>query len=313
MVRRRTLGLVAMIVLVAAACGQSPTSDTRGTAPTTGPSLSSSVAIPRGMRLVSVHGVHVLVPTGWPVVDGMHTLFCGGTPFPEVPTAFVGPNDNGPPSCPAPLRIPARDGVWLLSSVAPTDARPTRTAAGRTVLVETLSADEHVEHVWYHGVGIEIGVGVNRAVADAIFNSIAYAPGVSDTPAAGTCGRNPNPQQMPRPERLTAKLSLQHGDVTLTPPAPTDQPVEPATRAWNDQQSREWFESYQLILARYSSLFPARPGPHGYVPEEQNVLAWIVYSTPVSPTIAGCGMWGADVENALTGQPIASMGWAPGP
>jgi hypothetical protein len=181
------------------------------------------------------------------------------------------------------------------------------------MLVETSPSSEPVEYAWYHGVEITIGVGPNRAVAAAIFNSIGYTPGLPDTPAIGVCGRNPDPQQMPTPERLAKALRLEHGNVVLAPPAPADKPTVDPASVWKDSGSNEWFETYRLILARYTSLFPARPGPQGHVPENQNVLAWIVYSSPVSPTIEGCGMWGADVTNARTGAAIGSIGWAPGP
>jgi hypothetical protein len=44
----------------------------------------------------------------------------------------------------------------------------------------------------------------------------------------------------------------------------------------------------------------------------QDVLAWVVYETPITP-ITGCGGWGVNVENAMTGQGIGTQGWEPGP
>lgn len=41
-----------------------------------------------------------------------------GGPFPVTPTAFVGPNDNGPPICPAlmPNQLPPRDGSGFMQA-----------------------------------------------------------------------------------------------------------------------------------------------------------------------------------------------------
>src|SRR5882757_8704956 len=51
------------------------------------------------------------------------------------------------------------------------------------------------------------------------------------------------------------------------------------------------FERYRLILARYSAKFPANLNKDGSLtPADQKELAWIVYSTPTSPTIAGCAL-----------------------
>src|SRR5262245_55356240 len=40
----------------------------------------STTTVTSGHQIVSYQGVHVEVPASWPVVDGMHTQFCGG-PF----------------------------------------------------------------------------------------------------------------------------------------------------------------------------------------------------------------------------------------
>jgi hypothetical protein len=48
------------------------------------------------------------------------------------------------------------------------------------------------------------------------------------------------------------------------------------------------------------------------VPLDRNVLTWVTYSLPRT-AIPGCGLWGLDSFNALTGQGISSDAWAPGP
>jgi hypothetical protein len=168
--------------------------------------------------------------------------------------------------------------------------------------------------LWFHDTSIEIGIGPTVKVANAIFASIRFTSGMPDTPATGVCARRNHPSTMPTPERLTTQLVLSNGTVTLRPPTPTDQPVMSATQAWNRQLDRESFEWYRIILARYSALFPASRGPNGgYVPENQNQLAWIIYSVPTSPTIAGCGHWGLEVFDAATGHGIESSAYGRGP
>src|SRR4051812_40704155 len=85
-------------------------------------------------RTVSYGGVQVTTPAEWPLVDGMHARPCGG-PFPDAPTALVGPNENPPPSCPLSNAAPVpHDGVWLQPGTAPVEARVVETAGGERVL-----------------------------------------------------------------------------------------------------------------------------------------------------------------------------------
>ena len=169
--------------------------------------------------------------------------------------------------------------------------------------------------LWYHQVLIEIGIGPDKSIAKAIFDSIGFTPDSPDTSAAGVCARSDHPDAMPTPERLTEQLVLEDGNVTLDPPAPTDQPNISAAEAWKASgQTMVSFERYRLILARYSAKFPADQNPDGSLtPVDQHVLAWIIYSTPTSPTIPGCGAWGLNVSNALTGKGIGSSAYGPGP
>ncbi len=280
----------------------------------TAPATEAATA---GQRLVSYHGVHVEVPADWPVVDGMHTGFCGG-PFGATATAYVGPQDNGAPSCPAPYpgRVPpARDGVWLQPGTAPAGASSIVTASGRVVADEgpALLGTE-IESLWYHGVSVEVGIGPDPSVARDVVDSIGFTAGVPDTAAAGVCARSRTPGAMPRPHRLAGRLVLERGDITLDPPTPADAATMTAPEAWNDSGPKEWFERYRLILARYSGKFPARLNPDGsFTPEYRNELAWVVYRSPTSPAIAGCGGWGVVAFDARSGQEIGDEGWSPGP
>jgi len=302
--------LITMCATATAGCSASA-----GSAPAAAKGHSAAAAIE--WRAVSYHGVHVEVPAGWPVVDGMHTLFCGG-PFPARPTAFVGPQDNRAPSCPAPLPgAPAgRDGVWLQQGSSPSDARPVTTASGKVVLEGNPGWGGPLKQLWYHRVLVEIGIGPDPAVARAIFNSVGFTPHSPDSRAAGMCARSASPGSMPAPGRLARRLVLDQGDVTLNPPLPSDQPALSAARAWsaaqawNESGPWEFFSRYRLILARYSSRFPARQNPGGSLtPLNHNELAWVIYSRPYSATIAGCGGWGLVVFDARNGQMIGSSSW----
>ena len=168
-------------------------------------------------QVVSYRGVHVTVPASWPVVDGMHTAFCG-SPFPATATAFTGPNLNGPPSCPMPRPWPPRNGVWLLPGSPPPGARPVRIGPGTVVRQQRHSTRDHVRYLWYHRVQVVIGIGADPATAAAIVRSVGYTPGQPDSRAAGACARFGEAQAMPMPRRLARPLVLDHGDITLSPP-----------------------------------------------------------------------------------------------
>ena len=278
-------------------------------------STSPRSTAPAGFNQVSYQGVHVDVPATWPVVDGMHTLFCGG-PFAVTATAFVGPNDNGAPSCPAPRpnQLLPRDGVWLRSGTPPsTGVVPVITPAGQSLLeAPPDSTSSDVEELWYHGVDIQIGIGPDPNVARAILDSIGYSQGLPDSYASGVCARTNDPTVMPTPERLSTTLVLEQGDITLAPPLPSDGATMSPEEAWKKSGPDQWFEHSRLILARFSSKFPATMGPNGLTPLEQNVLAWVIYSMP-NTQISGCGGWGVLAYDAQTGENVADEGYGPGP
>jgi len=228
----------------------------------------------------------------------MHTALCG-LPFPDTPTAYVGPNDHGPPSCPSSVgTVIGRDGVWLHPSPRPTDARRLgRTVSGVAVFAVARSASWPVKSYWLHGVEVDVGIGPNRRVVDAIVASIRFMPGAPDTRAAQPCGRRSGPAQMPSPERLTTVLVGDNGYTVLAPPKATDRPVETAAQAWaHNTDNVVSFERFRLILARYSSKLGGLEHPF---------LAWIVYATPITP-IEGCGYRGAYVDDAITGHGVVS-------
>jgi hypothetical protein len=282
--------------------------------PASSPRTSTTV-VRSGFRVVSYHGVHVEVPARWPVVDGMHTGFCTG-PFSDAPTAFVGPQENGSPSCPyvPSLRDKKRDGVWLQSGDQPGDARRSTTSSGAVVFQDTAGWKGSIKYVWYRGVSLTIGIGPDVRVAESILDSIGFTPGAPDTPAAGRCARIDHPNSMPEPERLTTRLVLEHGNSTLDPPLPSDRAVMTAAQAWTAAGTRPDFEHARLVLARYSATLPATQHADGSLtPDHQNQLMWIVLSAPNSPDVQGCGMWGYHLFDARTGQDLESAGYTPGP
>lgn len=312
--RRRAVAFAGVVVTVAivgivVASRDDTTSGVANVAPTTG---QPPTTVARGFKVVSYGGVQVEVPAGWPVVDGMHTGFCEGA-FPELPTAFIGPQDNVPPSCPSlpSLRTERRDGVWLFPSQPDDPSVVVRNAAGTELRQYTGASAWPVKTYFVAGIAVEIGEGPN---ATSIINSIHRVPGAPDSPAQGVCARNRDADRMPAPERLATTLVLEKGDFTLAPPRRGDVArVEPAKVWASGGQSRPNYLRYRLILARFSSKYPANPGPNGYEPVNRDVLAWVVYSVPMSADVTGCGMWGLHVVNATTGIGIIDAGYAPGP
>jgi hypothetical protein len=275
------------------------------------PSTTSTPAKPAptasaGHQIVSYHGVHVEVPASWPVVDGMHTIQCGGPFPPKTPTAFVGPQDKGPPGCfPRQENRPGPDGVWLFPSPRPTDATSVTSTSGQVLLQVSLQSRALVEWFWYHGIGIQVGIGADARIEKHIVDSIGFTDGTPDTVAAGVCARQPNPEVMPTPERLAKPFSLKYGDVTLKPPAPSDHAVISADKAWSEAGTKRNFERYRVILARLSQDIPARQNPDGsFTPLTQDVLAWVVYASPISVSVPGCGGWSIAGVNAITGQSV---------
>ena len=160
--------------------------------------------------------------------------------------------------------------------------------------------------VWYRHVAIEIGIGPDPEIARRILGSVGYASGTPDTRGAGACARAGGPARRPAPARLTRRMVIEQGDVTLSRPLPSDRPVMPAAAAWQQARITSPFDRHRLLLVRYPARFPARPGPGGaFVPLDRNVPARVIYSQPRT-AIPGCGLWGLDSFNAPTGQGISS-------
>jgi hypothetical protein len=212
-------------------------------------------------RVVSYHGVHVETPAAWPVVDGMHAGSCG-SPFPATPTVFTGPDDNPPLACPAPAAdLPASDGAWLAPGARPPDAKPVTTGPHVTVLQTRTGPDQHLIQVWYRHVAIEIGIGPDPQVARKILSSIGFVPRTPDTRGTGHCARARGPARRPAPARLTRRMVIEQGDVTLSRPLPSERPVTSAAAAWQQAGVTSPFDRYRLLLVRYFGQVPGPPGP----------------------------------------------------
>jgi hypothetical protein len=130
----------------------------------------------------------------------------------------------------------------------------------------------------------------------------------------GVCARSPHPNAMPIPERLAEPLLLEHGQMTLDPPLPSDRSSVSPAQVWRASDPKQPYERYRLLLTRYSAPLPARRTANGSLtPLNNNELSWVVYAFPYSSTVPGCGGWGVDVFDAHSGQEIISSGWSPGP
>lgn len=165
----------------------------------------------------------------------------------------------------------------------------------------------------FHQVWLQVGAGTAAQPASAVIDSLSYRAGAPDTVVASAC--KISPATVPTPTRLDHQLVLNRGDVVLDPPEPGDQPlVSPAVARSAATAGQNITQGHELLLARYAWKFPAVQEPDGSLgPTIHPVLAWVLYSYPLSTTVAGCGLWGVNVYDAQTGSVVASIGWAPGP
>ena len=282
--------------------------------PTSGP---TSGAAP-GSRTVTYMGVQVVVSARWPLLVGSKAPVCGGG-WPTVPTVYVGPQDDSS-GCGGvgPTTTSHLDGVALEPSDGPVSG---------TVAV-TLRSGQHVQEIppvsegpgsalLFHGVWVRIGPDTPTAAATSVLASLAYQPTAPSTAVVDVCTTIPASEVMPTPQRLDHRLVLQHGNYVLDPPPPGEAPAVSAAVVWaaaKPSPGSQTVDSQQLLLTLFSAPFPATLQPGGRtVPDDQNLLVWVVYSTPLNPSVPDCGGWGINVFNATTGAQLISGGWTPGP
>ena len=214
-----------------------------------------------------------------------------------TPTVYIGGHGNMARYCPAlQPRGPGDDGVWLQAGNPPPDARPV-TVAGGTIVAEErgqpAARGERVVRLWYHRVLVEIGIGRHPKVARQILRSLGYMRGRPDSKVADVCPRSKRPVRMPAPQRLGRRVVVDFGNIAMTPPLHPDRPIMRAAQAWSESGPKSVFERYRLLLVRY----------HG-------LLAWVIYSSPFSTAVAGCGGWGLSGFNATTGAAMPEYGWS---
>ena len=298
------------VVLLSAACSTGPrhVAHEARARPTTTTSPSTTTTVAAG-KVVSYHDIHVNVPDSWAVVDGNHTGQCGD-PFPSTPTAFLGPQLNPAPSCPATTAGPPRDGVWLRPGSGPAGASQATLPSGLVVLEQKTGSDESL---WAYGVEVEVEFGPDPSVGEGIANSIGFTYGAPDTPATGVCVVSPRPGALPPQQRLAQQMVLNGGNYVLSPPAASDRPTISASQAWSKVQASAVasgsLDTDRILLTRLS----AHGASAGGGSHPQNRLVWAIYSMPNSPTIPGCGNWGLTAVDSSSGQPLFSVTWTPGP
>ncbi|MDE3206270.1 MAG: hypothetical protein KGQ66_18840 [Acidobacteriota bacterium] len=265
-----------------------------------------------GMQEVGLNGIQVAVPAAWPVLGGNNTPICDGS-WPANPTVYLGVQPEASISCAAQPNTPAPrqfNGVWLQPQTAATPGLSAyQLPSGQEVQETTPYSAGPGTNLLFHGVWVFVGQATSAAQAQSILASLAYHPNKPDTSASLSCATNPAYNQMPAPQRLTHQMIIEYGNITLDPPHPGDRASVPASIAWNGPQgSLEDLptNTYQLFLARYSAKFPATVQPNGStVPEEQSVLAWVLYATPLTSTNHTCGSPAVSAYDAHTGQRLS--------
>ena len=139
-------------------------------------------------------------------------------------------------------------------------------------------------------------------------------------------------RRMPTPHVLAATVVFVPGEVRLDPPPSGAKPRIPAIVAWRHLASNNGGSggTSSLVLARLTTVTPARPLPDGtYVEEIHDVLAWFLYTHdeavdsglighgggPFGPTARSgaasqpCQFFdGRDAMNATTGREILEEG-----
>ncbi len=263
-----------------------------------------------GLQKVSLNGVQVAVPAAWPVLGGNNTPICDGN-WPANPTVYLGVQPEAGISCAAQPNSPAPrqlNGVWLQPRTAATPGLSAyKLPSGQQVQEATPYSASPGTNLLFHGVWVFVGQATSAAQAQSILASLAYQPNKPDTAASMSCATNPAYNQMPVPQRLTHRMIIQYANITLDPPHPADQASVPASVAWNDGGLEDLpTNTYRLFLARYSAKFPATVQPDGStVPEEQSVLAWVLYATPLTFTNRTCGLPAVSAYDAHTGQRLS--------
>lgn len=279
-----------------------------------------SSLLPTARRQIFYGGVGLYVPAAWPVIDGANAGHaCFATFNGQADRAFLGPTYHGVPSCsvvggPGWTR-PTADGVWMQPGSATPPSEPPTTTSGGQVVYVTGNAGESDVNVWLHGISIDIGIGPSPVVEQAIFNSISYRPGTSDTEVLGLCpAPDPWPPPMPTPVRLTAPLVVYDADGDMRPEPVDIQPKISAAKVWSGfVASNGRFSGpmqWRIYFGSYSSQSPATINPdNSATPWYQNVPTWLIQGERLKTPYGSCSMSVVAPYNADNGR---AMGLATG-
>lgn len=306
---------IGMSVILASGCGAS-SARIEATISKTSSTYDSASTVP-GFREVALGSVEVTVPSTWPLEDGSHTPTCSSD-WPVHATVFIGDQPIQGMSCPvqAPSSVPPPqlNGIWMQQESGTSPNLVTVTLPGGQVVREYPSAAQvWGTTVFFHGVSLLVGADTSSALTRSILDSLTYDPAIRTTPVPGACDRVP-PQLSLEGRRLTHRLVLDHGDIVLDPPLPSDRPATPPPKTSGQDPASPTTETADLYLVRFSAAYPARTGPDGKLdPLNTNVLAWVIYSQPITTSVPGCGLWGVQVTSAQSGSAIEGSGWQPGP
>ena len=280
----------------------------------------SALGSPTGSRTVTYRGVQIVVPTAWPVLAGSKAPVCNGK-WPTVATVYVGPQNDGAGCGGGPaVGTPSGrlDGVALQASNGPVTGTVTVTLPSGQQAQETPPVSEGPgATLLFHGIWVQIGADTPTVTARNVLASLAYQPAAPDTAVVDACTTIPASDVMPTPIRLNHRMVLDRSDYVLDPLHATDQPSVPASVIWSAAKpspGTQTADSEQLLLTLLTAKFPATLQPDGHtVPDDQNLLAWVIYSAPLNTSVPNCGEWGINVFNAKTGAQLISSGWTPGP
>ncbi len=162
--------------------------------------------------------------------------------------------------------------------------------------------------VWYHRVSIQIGIGTNPAVKQAIMDSLAFSPAVPNSAMLGRCpAPDPSPPDMPPPTRLAAPLTLGDHNATLRPEPATVRPRVSAATVWASLFS-DFGElggplQWSITFASYSAEYPATIHHDGSVtPKYRGVPTWLIYGHGAKTSYGPCGITVYAPYNSTTGR-----------
>lgn len=264
-------------------------------------------------KAISFHGVQLIIPAGWPVVDGAHARYTCGSGFAgQSDRAFLGDSYLGVPSCPfSPARPPSADGVWMQpSGAAGSDLKLTVLPSGQRVYASNARKTASTR-IWYHHVFIEIGIGADPAVERRILDSISYHAGAAGTAVLGRCPRpDPTPPAMPAmpaASRASDPVVLEGDNGTLRPEPAKVRPRATARSVWTSlfrgfggfSGAHRW----SITFGSYSAATPGTINPDGSTtPDYHDTPTWLIRGEPVMTSYGACGSIVIAPYNANTGR-----------